>query len=163
MKNAFFSAIDIAQLHNDKYERNISPLKLQKVLFFLFGEWGAFVSKSNSTGEKIGDWENLKSFPRYLYNDEIQAWLYGPVVKNVYDNFKNEVMSREEIFKTEEEKYVGEFIDDLATELFSLSDFRLVELTHQMKCWKDKYSESSQYHNTEINKEDIINEFLLQL
>lgn len=171
MKNrrnkGMFKALDLAKylnsFHNEKYGRNISPLKLQKVLFFLFGEWGAFVSKPNIKNEEFGDWKDLKIFPRYLFEDEIQAWLYGPVVKDVYDNFKNETMDYNELFKTEEEKYVGEFIKDLSSELFRLSDFRLVELTHQMNCWKNSYSENEMFHNTVINKEDIINEFLLQL
>ena len=161
-----FKALDLAKylnyLYKNKYSRNISPLKLQKVLFFLFGEWGAFVSKSENS-EIDGDWKNLKSLGRYLFDDEIQAWIYGPVVKNVYENFNNETMTKEELFDTDEKKYVGEFIDDLSNELFRLSDFRLVELTHEMKCWINNFSEDDLYHNNTIDKDEIINEFLLQV
>lgn len=161
-----FKALDLAKylnfLYKNKYNRNISPLKLQKVLFFLFGEWGAFVSKSD-VSEMDGDWKNLKSLDRYLFDDEIQAWIYGPVVKNVYDNFHNETMTKDELFNTDEKKYVGEFIDDLSNELFRLSDFRLVELTHEMKCWKNNFNDDDLYHNNEIDKDEIINEFLLQV
>ena len=161
-----FKALDLAKylnyLYKNKYSRNISPLKLQKVLFFLFGEWGAFVSKSENS-EMDGDWKNLKSLGRYLFDDEIQAWIYGPVVKNVYENFNNETMTKEELFDTDEKKYVGEFIDDLSNELFRLSDFRLVELTHEMKCWINNFSKGDLYHNNTIDKDEIINEFLLQV
>lgn len=160
-----FSALDLAKylnwLHNAKKGRNISPLKLQKVLFFLFGEWGAFVSKSNTSKE--GDWKDLCKYDMYLFGDEIEAWLYGPVVREVYKKFKNEQMSEEEIFDTDEKKYAGEFITDLALELFNLSDFRLVELSHKMKCWIDKFDETDCIHESVIDKEQIINEFLHQV
>lgn len=164
--NGIFKALDLAKylnfLYKNKYNRNISPLKLQKILFFLFGEWGAFVSKSE-TNEEDGDWKNLKSLGKYLFDDEIQAWIYGPVVKNVYDNFNNETITKEDLFVTDEEKYVGEFIDDLSNELFRLSDFRLVELTHKMNCWINNFSVDDLYHNNPIDKDEIINEFLLQV
>lgn len=163
--NSIFDALDLAKylnyLHHKQYGRNISPLKLQKVLFFLFGEWGAFVSKSRS--DKTGDWKILTNLPKYLFSDEIEAWLYGPVVKSVYEQFNNETMTEEEIFRDEEQRYVGEFINDLSSELFRLSDFRLVELTHQMNCWISRFNEKDAHHNNKIDKDDIINEFLLQL
>lgn len=164
-KKGIFSALDLAKylnwLHNQKKNCNISPLKLQKTLFFLFGEWGAFILKSQSNIN--GDWESLKDYSIYLFDDKIEAWLYGPVIKQVYDKFDNEKLSENEIFITPSKKYVGEFIKDLALELFELSDFRLVELTHQMKCWQDNFNKKAPSHNKEINKDIIINEFLLQV
>ena len=61
-KNGIFSALDIAKylnyLHNNIYGKDISPLKLQKVLFFLFGEWGAFVQKASdeNDGKKLKEY-----------------------------------------------------------------------------------------------------------
>ena len=159
-----FKAIDLARylnyLHNDKFSRDISPLKLQKVLFFLFGEWGAFIQKSSVN--KSGDWERLQNYSKYLFGEDIEAWLYGPVVKVVYDEFNNEKISEKDIFDTESRLYVGEFIKDLALELFELSDFRLVELSHQMNCWKKNFVDNAERHNKVIDKEEIIEEFLFQ-
>lgn len=165
LKEGIFNALDLAgylnYLHNIKYSRNISPLKLQKSLFFLFGEWGAFVSKSRENG--AGDGEQLLHFQNYLFNENIEAWVYGPVVREVFEKFDNNIINEEQFLDTENKKYIGQFIRDLASELFEISDFKLVELTHQMSCWKNNFDEKETTHNTVINKEDIINEFLLQL
>lgn len=168
MKNGkgIFSALDLAKylnfLHLEKYNCYISPLKLQKTLFFLFGEWGAFISQSASS-HKDGDWDNLKSYNKYLFKEDIEAWLYGPVVRIVYNKFNNEVIGEDKIFITDEEKYARDFINDLAQELFSLSDFRLVELSHKMNCWKDNFDMRENSHEKIIDKDSIINEFLLQV
>ena len=163
-ENGIFSALDLAKylnyLHNEKKGCNISPLKLQKVLFFLFGEWGAFISNSKKSK---GDWSNLTRYRKYLFNEDIEAWLYGPVVREVYNKFNNETLSDDKLFHTEEEKYARDFINDLANELFNLSDFRLVELSHELKCWQSNFLENEPIHNNVIDKEQIISEFLLQI
>lgn len=158
-----FNAMDVAKylnyLHEKEYKSNISPLKLQKTLFFLFGEWGAFVQKANSNN----DGRELEKFSKYLFDDDFEAWVYGPVINDVYKNFNNEEVNEMALFTTPELKYVGQFIKDLASELFELSDFRLVELSHQMGCWKDCFDSGEFFHNTIINKDKIINEFAGQI
>ena len=62
-----------------------------------------------------------------------------------------------------QKKYARDFINDLANELFNLSDFRLVELSHELKCWQSNFLEDEPIHNNVIDKEQIINEFLLQI
>ncbi len=162
-KDSIFEALDLAKyinyIHNNIYKRDISPLKLQKVLFFLFGEWGAFVIKSDANN----DGKELKNFSKYLFSEDFEAWVYGPVVSDVYKKFNNEQLDESSIFKTEKEKYVGEFIKDLSLELFELSDFRLVELTHQMDCWKNKFNALDTYHNNKLDKDEIIYEFAQQV
>lgn len=158
-KKGIFSAIDLAKylnwLHNEKYKCNISPLKLQKVLFFLFGEWGAFVQKASNDN----DGKELTKYSKYLFEEEIEAWVYGPVVNEVYKKFNNETLSSDDLFINDKLKYVGHFIHDLALELFELSDFRLVEISHQMKCWYNAFNPDEKYHNNPIDKDIIINEF----
>lgn len=146
-------------LHNCLYHEDISPLKLQKVLFFLFGEWGSFVKKADENNDGF----SLKKFSPYLFDEDFEAWIYGPVVRKVYNEFQNEKIEENKIFKTSDEQYVGAFIKDLAEELFQLSDFRLVELSHQMECWKNNFRQSDEYHNTIIDKDLIINEFASQV
>lgn len=157
-----FKALDLAKylnyLHNEKYGINISPLKLQKILFFLFGEWGAFVQKASSDN----DGKDLLSFSKYLFDEDIEAWVYGPVVNEVYKKFNNEKMSESELLTTSDLAYVGHFVKDLALELFELSDFRLVEISHQMKCWQHAFNPNEPYHNHKIDKDIIINEFAKQ-
>lgn len=166
MKNkeeGIFNALDIAKflndLHNKIYNRDISPLKLQKILFFLFGEWGAFIKKSSNDN----DGKYLQNYSKYLFKDEFQAWIYGPVINDVYKNFNNERITEEDLFTNDELRYIGEYIKDLSKELFELSDFRLVELTHQMNCWKDKFNSEEKYHNKVMDRDAIIDEFARQV
>ena len=158
-KEGIFDVLDLAKFlnffHNKQYGKDISPLKLQKVLFFLFGEWGAFVKKSFVDN----DGKELVSYSPYLFDGDFEAWVYGPVVNEVYRKFQNEQLREEEIFDTDEKKYVGHFIMDLCTELFELSDFRLVELSHQKDCWKKKFIIDEKFHNQMMDKDEIINEF----
>lgn len=159
MLDAFELAKYLNYLHNQKYNRNISPLKLQKVLFFLFGEWGAFIEKANDDN----DGKELKKYSKYLFDNRFEAWVYGPVVPEVYRNFNNETLPGNEIFTNDDLKYVESFINDLANELFELSDFRLVELSHQMNCWKKNFDKDDYFHETVINRDDIINEFAREI
>lgn len=161
-KSGLFNAIDIANylnfLHNNKFNRDISPLKLQKVLFFLFGEWGGFIEKSDHDNDGM----QLLEYSKYLFDDEFEAWVYGPVVPNVYRNFSNEQSNGEDIFIDDKLLYVKNFINDLALELFELSDFRLVELSHQMKCWINNFKTTDDFHDRTIDKDVIISEFANQ-
>lgn len=61
----------INQPSNNDYElyEGITHLKLQKLLYFSQGV-------------------SLAEFDKPLFNDNIEAWSYGPVIKSVYDEFK---------------------------------------------------------------------------
>jgi uncharacterized phage-associated protein len=48
----------------------ITPLKLQKLLYYVQGWYMAF--------EKVN-----------LFNDDFVAWDHGPVIKNIYDKYRN--------------------------------------------------------------------------
>ncbi len=158
-----FDVLELARylnfLHNSIYNKNISPLKLQKVLFFLFGEWGAFIKNASNSN----DGKELVNYSKYLFDSEFEAWVYGPVINEVYKYFNNEKISEEEIFNTEEKKYVGHFVKDLCIELFELSDFRLVELSHQKNCWKKNFDIDELFHNKVIDKDEIIDEFVREI
>ena len=84
-------------------------------------------------------------------------------MNEVYRKFHNEQIREEEIFDTEEKKYIGHFIMDLCTELFELSDFRLVELSYQKDCWEPKFNIDVKFHNQMMNKDQIINEFVREV
>lgn len=68
------TALDVAgyliRLAAENDENDLTNLKLQKVLYFAQGEYLC------STG--IG-----------LFEDDIEAWSYGPVVRSVYNAFKS--------------------------------------------------------------------------
>lgn len=167
--NVYCNAIDLAlyicEKYKSKHKHEISGIKLQKSLYFLFAYWGAFVRKSNSDNSV----EEKIELPEYLFNDEIEAWTYGPVVSNVYrnieiiKNFSDESEIVEIKQKLSQNNSIFGFINDLLKDIFEISDFKLVDMSHQDKCWKDNYIESDERHNRIINKESIINEYFSKI
>ena len=157
-------AIDLAKYINYKYlemsnrvTKEISPLKLQKSLYFCFAYWGSFVY----CGEKNESELNL-GFSKYLFSESIEAWVYGPVVPNVYRSKENlNECNPEEIFKGKE--YIRDFIDGILKDVLQASDFRLVEIAHQDKCWKDNFNPDDLIHNREIDKDEIIREYAREI
>jgi uncharacterized phage-associated protein len=145
-----------------KYDRQITAIKLQKVLYFLFAYWGAYVV-NNDKGEVE---EKFSSYRKYLFDADIYAWTYGPVVKLIYNNFHNGKLIGNKIRKSEEifndDITLKENIDGLMYELFEISDFQLVGMAHLDKCWKSKYNSDEKQHNNIMNKDDIINEYAIK-
>ena len=65
------------------------------------------------------------------------------------------------MFKGKE--YVKEFLDDLLNDLLNTSDFKLVTISHEDKCWIKNFKKSEIFHNNEIPKEEIIKEYAKQI
>ena len=146
------------------YEKNItkriiSPIKLQKSLYFLFAYWGQFIRKNKENKDSVEvDYSN---YDECLFNDRIEAWTYGPVVPNVFNAEKMGLLDREpdeNYLENEIEK--KEFVDNLLDQLFEIDDFGLVRISHEDECWKRNYVESDERHNREIPKEEIISEYV---
>lgn len=145
----------IQKKYFDKYQREISPIKLQKSLYFLFAYWGGMVRKAKIYPDAVE--EDFSKFSEYLFNDEFEAWVYGPVVPTVYKEENLIKFYNEEMFQGKEK--IKEFIDDLLNDLFGTGDFTLVEISHKDNSWKNNFNYDAEFHNTIINKEDIINEY----
>ena len=159
-------AIYIQKFYKEKYEgntnkRDISPIKLQKALYFLFAYWGQYIGKSKQ--ENINVEFELDKFSEHLYEEEIQAWTYGPVLPEIYvlekEGILNNYISENYLEDTEHNLVIKEFIDYLLPQIFDISDFGLVDLSHQDNCWKNHYNSQDEYHSNEIPKEEIINEY----
>lgn len=139
-------------------KRIISPIKLQKSLYFLFAYWGQFIrsNKENQDSVEI----SYADLNEILFDDRIEAWTYGPVVPNVFIAEKNDWLDRDiedDYLKNEIVK--KEFIDNLLEQLFEIDDFGLVNISHQDECWRKHYIESDERHSREIPKEEIIDEY----
>lgn len=111
--------LEIADLNGDL----ITNLKLQKLLYYA----QAFYMVNNS-GEK-------------LFDDDIQAWEYWPVVPDVYHEYKKfnsypidykKVKDKKFDFTPNQEQYLSDF----AAEYFRYSATELVTRTHQEQPWK---------------------------
>lgn len=145
--NNKYSSIDIANyiiwLVNkdaDKPLGSLTPLKLQKILYYVYTTY-------------------LKKYDESLFPEPFQKWQYGPVVKEVYHEFKtigvNHISSPKlslhekavAIFGGLKQEYdpsmvendlrVVNVITDVVTKLIPRRAFDLVELTHRESAWKD--------------------------
>lgn len=142
--------------------REISPIKLQKSLYFLFAYWGQFIRKNKENKDSVEvDYSN---YNEYLFDDKIEAWTYGPVIPEVFTYEKQGLLKSKQLEKDiegylDDDLVKKEFIDNLLEQLFDIDDFGLVNISHQDECWKRNYVETDERHNREIPKEEIINEY----
>lgn len=140
------------------YKRIISPIKMQKSLYFLFAYWGQFIraNKENPDSVEI----DYSDYDEFLFDDRIEAWTYGPVVPNVFTAEKCGLLEQEiEEGYLENQIEKKEFIDNLLNQLFEIDDFGLVRISHEDECWKRYYIETDEKHNREIPKKEIIDEY----
>lgn len=159
-------AINLALYIRKKYleydknttKREISPIKLQKSLYFLFAYWGQYIRKNKENQDSVEvDYSNYSEF---LFDDRIEAWTYGPVLPDVFIAEKSGFLEVEtENNYLEDDIIKKEFVDNLLYQLFEIDDFGLVRLSHEDECWKRNYKETDEKHNREIPKEEIINEY----
>lgn len=162
MKKGILDAKELAGYikYNYKQANNIeiSPIKLQKSLYFLFAYWGGMVRKAKNNPDYVED-KRLLSQNERLYDDIIQAWVYGPVIPEVYRE-KN----LERFYKPEKDIFNGniflkETIDSILNDVFVIPDFKLVSISHEDKSWQNNFSIIDATHEKEISKEEIINEY----
>ncbi len=138
----------------EKYQKNISPIKLQKSLYFCFAYWAGFVFKSKNSEEVI-------DLSPYLFKETFKAWSYGPVIPSIFHEEKEgtlvEKVSEDELFK--ENELVKETVNSLLDDIFEISDFKLVNLSHADKCWQNNFDADAKKHDKEIKLDEIIREY----
>jgi uncharacterized phage-associated protein len=152
----FNSAVPVA---NFLYKLNpdISPIKLQKALYFLFAYHGGIYYNQDNEGES----EGVKK-PKTLFNAEFEAWKYGPVIREIYHLNKDGLLGSQEAIEKSEALFKNhpeemQFIDDLFKQINSVSDFSLVERSHRDKVWEENYE--SEQEIKYMDKESIIQEY----
>ena len=136
-----------------KGKKEISPIKLQKSLYFLFAYWGGFVRKNNNNIDYVEEKINQSE---YLFEDEFHAWVYGPVIPKIFGMYKNNEIDYKEL--NEDEVFNG--TDNF--ELFEIADFKLVSISHEDNCWKDHFDIFDNEHNEVIPRDEIVNEYALR-
>ena len=163
-KKGIFSALDLAKyicyMYYAEYKKEISPIKLQKSLYFCFAYWGGFVRKNNKNEDYV---EEKISLSEYLFNEKFKAWVYGPVIPDIFRKYKDNKINYKNLdFNSifdEENLTVREAVDSLLNELFEVSDFKLVSISHEDECWKNHFDIFAEEHNQDIPPEEIINEY----
>lgn len=104
-------------------EKDISPMKLQKILYIVYKEY-------------------YKRTGRLLFGEQIEAWKYGPVVRSVYDEFKEYGSNAIKRYYVDETGTAFEANEEASQQLKSVLDtvwekykgfdgIRLSEFTHK--------------------------------
>lgn len=154
---ALTTAIELSKYikyrYQTEYHKEISHLKLQKSLYFCFAYWGSFVRNGKET--KLSEID-LSKQDEYLFDNTIEAWVYGPVVPDVY-RIQDSIEAKSE-FPTDND-IAKEYIDGILDSVLPVSDFKLVEESHKDDSWKKHFDFKERMHNNEIPKEDIIDEY----
>ncbi|NFD54696.1 DUF4065 domain-containing protein [Clostridium botulinum] len=144
--NKIYNVIDVAKyVINKSIEMGtpVSNLKLQKILYFIQGEF-------------------LSNLEKPAFLEEIQAWKHGPVVPEVYYEFNkyiaNDITSKfddvdETFFEIQDRNIINKVIKDNCTK----SAWNLVQITHKQSPWLDNYKCGK---NLTIPREDIEKCFL---
>ncbi|MCL8209970.1 Panacea domain-containing protein [Spiroplasma attinicola] len=130
------------------------PVKLQKILYFLYLEY-------------------LKENNNKLFEEEFEAWVYGPVLKRVYNHLKYVGLNfnEYETFDSEKDEYVitkimpltdekiFNFIDSKIKKYKNKNTFDLVDEAHKTKPWikARKGLLSNQISTEKIKFKDIEN------
>lgn len=123
ISNKIIANTDIAQ------GETISNLKLQKLLYYLQGFF-------------------IAVFDKKLFEESIEAWQYGPVVRESYFHFKD--FGSASISLNETEKIIdlpineSELFDEVMTEYGQFSAIKLMNMTHEELPWKKTFNENPQ-------------------
>ena len=142
-----YSAINIADYIIANYPRDdMTNLKLQKLLYFAQGYYLA----------KTG---------RPLFIEDILAWKYGPVVREVYKKFNSYVSlpikkpSSDDVIKLDKENNIEAYmiIEKVMSQYGDKSAGELVSITHAQAPWM----ETMEHYGIDsvIPKEDILDFF----
>lgn len=121
----------------------ISNLKLQKLLYYIQGYHLAFF------GDK-------------LFEDDLKAWAYGPVVPDVYHRFKENgalgidlnASKINQIILSEEEE---DMFAQVMSEYGKFSAIKLMEMTHKETPWKEAFEKPDKTISSETMKKFFVN------
>lgn len=112
--------IDIAEYVVYKSNNDITPLAIQKLLYYMQGFYSAF-------------------FDSYIFVDDCEAWMHGPVFHNVYNkykSFKYNAIDRNETFDTSKLNNLEvSIIDNVINAFGCYSGSTLQNFTHLEDPW----------------------------
>lgn len=148
---------------NGRYEDEISPIKMQKTLYFLYAFWikrvATFQSEENHI--EMADITTVDDLGNsILFKTKFWAWEYGPIIKEVYES-KSEYLSygdEDNIFNLiEMDSFTRAYIDLTLDLIFNTRDFALVDLSHKDRCWIDARNKGT---DVEIDLETLKEEYI---
>ncbi len=131
MQKAIYSAQDIASFYVDLANREfidegipegITNLKLQKILYFAQAA-------------------SLALYNKPLFNEDFEAWKFGPVIPAIYDKYKSS--KNKPILGTKYESALDDETKSLLESIWNIfgkySAAELVNITHNHTPWKEAF------------------------
>lgn len=145
MRKYYFENVDDLVNHLFYKEPDMTPLRLQINLYFLFSFY-------------IGTYQNQKDYPNYLFNATFEADHYGPIIRRVHLNQEEgEYAPREFIFGNHKiDQEISRFINDLLNQIIDRSDFSLIDRLHEDPTWRKAINNGK---FSIMSKEDIASEY----
>ena len=149
--------------HKQNYNSEITPIKLQKALYFLYAYYIKYTHLISE--DEKNDLEDYGYIPPELFKPNFEAWDYGPVDPDVYRKFKangaEEFMTGSKLSEVLNVRndFIEEFIYNFTQQIFNSGDFGLVELSHRDEAWKNHHSLERFSANRKIPSEEIIEEY----
>ena len=138
-ENAVIEIIDAARyliyLASETGVPMITPLKLQKILYLAQG-W------------------HFRWYDRPLFNEQFEAWAYGPVNNGVYQRYKEYGRSKipaSEGFVSEDMIQIEKHTLDVVWSMYGdYTASQLIQLTHEQEPWQKAYSSDGIISNDSI-------------
>ena len=156
--------------HKERNGKMITPIKLQKGLYFFFAMWGGKILSGQA--DDVNDIEfSVANFHPYLFYPKFYAWRYGPVDTDIYHWFKEHLgyesfriaeefkLSKKDGIDDEEYQYAVDYIDSLSRRIFNTGDFALVDFSHQDECWKEARARDDTPGDNLMDNRRIIEEY----
>lgn len=115
----------------NRINRPITNLQLQKIMYFALG----FMIEEN------------RELAQELFNQEpMEAWIYGPVVPDIYNEYKIYKSRPIEDLGQSSNRLDNDYINNIIDRLIQVDPFKLVEISHRHRFWKEN-SQDIKYSN----------------
>ena len=157
IKETVYSLITFADYlairYKEQYREDISILKMNKVLYFCFAYYGAYVRAGKNNKENT-ELEISKDVKEYLFNVEFKAGIYGPYIE-ILPQYQNRYSIQgtyiEDIYISEVLKY----LDPLIRDLFNANEFDLMDISKK----DEEYKRAKNNNYGIMNNENVIDEY----
>lgn len=133
------------------YNDELSPVRLNKLLYFLYGMYVMQYDKATSTLDVLTGVDESKQLPTELFNGQFYADDFGPLLR------ETTVTTDQKAFDFSEDGVIGllieAFIQETSKPILDLSDLELVQRSKQDKAWLNAFlSDDKLMDNKQIKK-----------
>lgn len=118
----------------------MSNLKLQKMMFFAYIEY-------------------YEKYQEELFKDDFEAWVYGPVLPELYNFFYQLLLDENSKYSIKDEK-IKKILDNVIKEYGDKEAFTLVDLSHKHPIWIKARGSLPEFQpsNIKLNIKKFLNE-----